>query len=319
MITIIYFYSKKNKKSDQELGRETFDNINQVITPFFTLPIGDPKRHPLFITKFFKNRSDNRWEIKDTGIESKENGELSIYIWLSPVDVSEDIYLSQTLKRKGLKSASSILHKGKIVIVEFGHINKCIKESSEIRTNKRYPDNIQNGEMHKRRPAIVVKVDMRGVKVIPLTSKKPSNLSDNNLVFELSDESKENIGDFTKKESYALCDMIQTVCISRILPPLFRIKSRNKFLRNEEYRAQLSRKDKRLLDTGLLASISKSNLYVEMERIKKENEELTNKLIDLEKNFDSLKEMYMYTSDSKSNRKDDIDIEIKNFQEDKEK
>ncbi|AZK65135.1 type II toxin-antitoxin system PemK/MazF family toxin [Pectobacterium versatile] len=319
MITIIYLHSKENKESDPELGREIFDNINQVMTPFFTLPIGDPKRHPLFITKFFNKRPEHRWEINDTKIESKEHDELFIYIWLSPIDVSEDIYLPQTLKRKGLKSANSILYKGKIVIVEFGHINKCIKNSSEIRTNKRYPDNIQNGEMHKRRPAIVVKVDRRGVKVIPLTSQKPSNLLDNNLVFELSDESKENIGDFTKKESYALCDMIQTVCISRILPPLFRVKGRNKFLRNEEYRAQLSKKDKKLLDTGLLASISKSTLYIEAERIKKENEELKNKLIDIEKNFDSLKEMYMYTTDSKSNKKDDVDVEIKNFQEDSKK
>ena len=113
--------------------------------------------------------------------------------------------------------------------------------------------------------------------------------------------------------------MIQTVCTSRILPPLFRVKGRNKFSRNEEYRAQLSRKDKKLLDKGLLASISKSTLYIELERIKKENEELINKLSYIEKNFESLKEMYMYTDDSKSDKKDDVDIEIRKFQEDNEK
>ncbi|WP_276307759.1 hypothetical protein [Proteus alimentorum] len=41
--------------------------------------------------------------------------------------------------------------------------------------------------MHKRRPAIVIKADDRGVKVIPLTSKKPHDLAVNTSIFKLSD------------------------------------------------------------------------------------------------------------------------------------
>ncbi|MBS4433273.1 hypothetical protein E2566_08090 [Pectobacterium punjabense] len=319
MITIIYFLSKENKTSDVELGRTSFDGIDQVMTPFFTFPIGDTKRYPLFITKFFNKKIQHRWEIKNTEIESSEKDDLLIHMWLSPIDVSNDIYLSQTLKRKGLRSAASLLHKGKIVIVEFGHINKCIKKSAEVSSNKRYPDNIQHGEMHKRRPAIVVKVDERGVKVIPLTSKKPSNLDDNNLTFELSEDSKKDIGDFIKKETYALCNMIQTVCVTRILPPLFRVKNRNTFFRHDEYRAKLSKKDMKLLDKGLLSSISKPNIYSELKKTKEDNIKLNDKLNDTIKKLQLLKEMYMYTNDSNANNIDDVDIEIKKYQERQEK
>nr|WED68468.1 hypothetical protein PJ912_22460 [Pectobacterium colocasium] len=164
-----------------------------------------------------------------------------------------------------------------------------------------------------------VKVDERGVKVIPLTSKKPYNLDDNNLTFELSEDSKKDIGDFIKKETYALCNMIQTVCVTRILPPLFRVKNRNTFFRHEEYRAKLSKKDMKLLDKGLLSSISKPNIYSELEKTKEDNIKLNDKLNDTIKKLQLLKEMYMYTNDSNANNIDDVDIEIKKYQERQEK
>lgn len=248
--------------------------------------------------------------IKKSEIIYLDKNKLLINIWLSPKDVSNDIYLSQTLKNKNYKSAKSILYLGKIIIVEFGHISPCINLNEGIKTNKCYPDNTQRGEMHKRRPAIVVKVDDRGVKVIPLTSKKPHDLAVNSSIFQLSDESIKNIGDLAKKETYALCDMIQTVGVTRILPPLFKLDSRKKYYRHQDYRACICKNDRKKLDKCLLSLISKNKIYTDLEELRVQNKKLTSELYFLKSELLILKEMYMYTNESKASYIDEVDNEI---------
>lgn len=60
-----------------------------------------------------------------------------------------------------------------------------------------------------------------------------------------------------KKETYTLCDIIQTVCVTRILSPLFKLDSRKKYYRHKDYRLSICLNNKRLLDKGLALSISK--------------------------------------------------------------
>lgn len=312
MIRINYF-EFYNYRTKVLLGHVILNDINEIITPLFKDNIDKENFHPVFITKSFIGREEHRWEIKSSKIQTLSRNNLIINIWLSPKNVSDDIYLSQTLKNKNYKSAKSILYLGKIIIVEFGHIFSCVTLDADIKTNKRYPDNIQQGEMHKRRPAIVVKADDRGVKVIPLTSKKPHDLAVNTSIFKLSDESIKNIGDLAKKETYALCDMIQTVCVTRILPPLFKLKGYNQYYRNEDYRASLCRRDKKLLDKGLLSSISKNKLYTEIEELRKTNKNLESELYSLKNDLLILKEMYMYTNESNALYIDEVDNEILSY------
>lgn len=309
MIRINYF-EFYNYQTEILLGHVILNGINEIITPLFRDNIDKENFYPVFITKSFIGRKEYRWEIKSSKIQTLSENNIIINIWLSPKNVSDDIYLSQTLKNKNYKSAKSILYLGKIIIVEFGHIFSCVTLDASIKTNKRYPDNIQQGEMHKRRPAIVVKADDRGVKVIPLTSKKPHDLAVNSSIFKLSDESIKNIGDLAKKETYALCDMIQTICVTRILPPLFKLNTRKRYYRHEDYRASICRNDRKLLDKGLLSSISKNKLYSELEDLKIKNNKLESEIYHLKNNLLLLKEMYMYTNGSHASHIDEIDNEI---------
>lgn len=309
MIRINYF-EFYNYRTEILLGHVILNGINEIITPLFRDNIDKENFYPVFITKSFIGRKEHRWEIKSSKIQTLSENNIIINIWLSPRNVSDDIYLSQTLKNKNYKSAKSILYLGKIIIVEFGHIFSCVTLDASIKTNKRYPDNIQQGEMHKRRPTIVVKADDRGVKVIPLTSKKPHDLAVNSSIFKLSDESIKNIGDLAKKETYALCDMIQTICVTRILPPLFKLNTRKRYYRHEDYRASICRNDRKLLDKGLLSSISKNKLYSELEDLKIKNNKLESEIYHLKNNLLLLKEMYMYTNGSHASHIDEIDNEI---------
>lgn len=142
MIRINYF-EFYNYQSEILLGHVILNGINEIITPLFRDNIDKENFYPIFITKSFIGRKEHRWEIKSSKIQTLSENNILINIWLSPRNVSDDIYLSQTLKNKNYKSAKSILYLGKIIIVEFGHIFSCVTLNAGIKTNKRYPDNIQ--------------------------------------------------------------------------------------------------------------------------------------------------------------------------------
>lgn len=85
---------------------------------------------------------------------------------------------------------------------------------------------------------------------------------------------------------------------------------RLKYYRNEDYRASLCRGDKKLLDKGLLSSISKNKLYTEIEELRKTNKNLESELYSLKNDSLILKEMYMYTHESNALYIDEVDNEI---------
>ncbi|WP_155858670.1 hypothetical protein [Acinetobacter sp. BMW17] len=96
----------------------------------------------------------------------------------------DEEFLTKTLKdnkARGHGGINQLLHKGKIVEVEFGHYHNVFKiaKNKKLGTNKRYKSTVQNGEMHKRRLAIVVKVQPNNmVQVVPITSKEPQSEND---------------------------------------------------------------------------------------------------------------------------------------------
>lgn len=123
--------------------------------------------------------------------------------------------------------------------------------------------------MHKRRPAVVVKVDRRGVTVVPVTSKEPDAHEYNRAIFELETESIQHINELdTGKRSFAVCEMIQTVSPTRILPPESRDhKGRDRtYRRDESFSRRLSRNDMKALEQGLLAAVGMYSLQDKLDR-----------------------------------------------------
>lgn len=260
-VTIRYqTYHPDAPEFERVLGIEVVDNIDEII-----VPIND-KSTAMFITKTFSRVACRRWKVEFVlGISDNTWG-----VWLTEKEVSGDIYLSQTLRKRNITHAGGILKRGAIVIVEFGHIYQALHFRNGLSDTRLYPCHLQNGEMHKRRPAIVTGADKRGVKVVPVTSQEPHSWENNRAIFELESASLQNISEFRPgKRSFALCEMIQTVSPTRILPPCARdIKgSDRRFRRDESYYRKISSNDMKALEEGLLTAVGLQRLRKRLDHL----------------------------------------------------
>ncbi|MBQ0214502.1 hypothetical protein KAH51_13655 [Proteus vulgaris] len=70
---------------------------------------------------------------------------------------------------------------------------------------------------------------------------------------------------------------------------------------------------KKLLDKGLLSSISKNKLYIEIEELRKTNKNLESELYSLKNDLLILKEMYMYSHESNALYIDEVDDDILSY------
>ena len=151
-----YTYDANNQARERLLGIENVENIDEMLIPL------NEKNTPIFITKAFTGIACKRWRVEFVlGIEKNIWG-----VWLSEKDISNDVYLSQTMKNEASHMLAVSL-KGGIVIVEFGHIYLTLNFSNGLSDSSRYPCYHQSGEMHKRRPAIVVSADKEALKLFP--------------------------------------------------------------------------------------------------------------------------------------------------------
>jgi len=197
-------------------------------------------------------------------------------VWLTEKDISKDVYLSQSMTKRHIRSASGIVKKGAIVIVDFGHIYQALHFQNGLSDSSLYPCYHQTGEMHKRRPAIVISADARGVKIVPVTSKVPAAHVYNRAIFELEEESTRHITEFTPgKRSFVLCEMIQTVSPTKILPPQAKDnKGRERqFRRDESYYRRISHHDMQALEEGLLTAIEMSSLRKKNDGLSRERDQ----------------------------------------------
>lgn len=242
------------------LGSESVENIDEILVPV------NFRDSPIFITRAFTGQANKRWRVECVlGIQR------GVYcIWLTGQDASMDVFLSETLRRQRIPNPARLLPKGRIVIVEFGHIYQALHFQDGLRDSFGYPCQHQTGEMHKRRPAIVVSADARGIRVVPVTSKEPRAFEHNLAIFELENESTRQISEFSGgKRSFALCEMIETVSPNRILPPMAKVLvSRDRaYRRDEAYQRRLSRNDMQALDDGLLSAVGMGRLRARLNEL----------------------------------------------------
>jgi len=251
-------YSAKRPGSEVLLGAESLENIDEILVPV------NFRDTPIFITRAFSGQAQRRWRVEYV----LGTGPGVYCIWLTAQDTSEDIYLSETLRRQRISNPARLLPKGRIVIVEFGHIYQTLHFEDGLRDSTGYPCQHQAGEMHKRRPAIVVSADARGVRVVPVTSREPSASEHNLAIFELEAESTRQIREFgAGRRSFALCEMIETVSPGRILPPMARLPRDRTYRRDEAYQRRLSRNDLQALDEGLLSAVGMGRLRARMNEL----------------------------------------------------
>lgn len=252
------------------LGKELHIGISEAFLP-------DLYNQPeSFLVKKFDSRSNYNWVVKTIVSNEESSGEL-IFDMLLEANISKvpEVYLSQTLKRTRQKLVR-ILYQGTLVEVDYGFTQSIVKDK-EIKKTKRYPNVLQKNEMRKRRLAIVVKVlsDHR-VQIIPVTSQDPKG---DVSTFQLSRDTLDNLDFYggSGKDSWALCNMLQTVSVTRIIPPITKhverqsktaIKPYINYVRDEAYRHKLSAHDRTNMLNALLKTYSSSD-YLELKEFKR--------------------------------------------------
>ncbi|WP_417526349.1 type II toxin-antitoxin system PemK/MazF family toxin [Marinomonas shanghaiensis] len=240
------------------LGKEISTGITEI-----TYPDSEYFLNPITITRRFEGRIPHRWKVDS--IVKLSNETLRINVTPRSTKIVEE-FLRQTYKKN--KTIISRLIRGTLVEVDFGYIHSSRSSNGTSKSTKRYPDHIQEGEMHKRRLAIVIKASPNRVQVVPISSKNQdlSNVS----VFQLDLDSTKELADYNSeaKDSFAICDMIETVSLSRILPPVSRVKGGASLTRNTKYPYKLSGVDMKKLTNSLASSIGLKDYQSNQQKLK---------------------------------------------------
>ncbi|HHA1945019.1 type II toxin-antitoxin system PemK/MazF family toxin [Enterobacter hormaechei] len=240
------------------LGTETYESITEV-----TLPIPSEGGHPITLTRFFSGHESHRWLVER--VEHSTLGQADLY--LTPrAECKNEVFLAKTYSSK--RTIASRITKGTLVEVEYGFIQSTKRLTGKISSIKRYPDLVQHGEMHKRRLAIVVSSRLPSLQVIPVTSVHPN--TGDKAIFELSPDSLSNLVNYNNptKRSFGLGNMIQTVSLRRVLPPMTLQEGR--CYRDVGYTHRLNRADMKALETAITTAVG----YNDYQSIRDERNQL---------------------------------------------
>ncbi|WP_313457145.1 type II toxin-antitoxin system PemK/MazF family toxin [Stenotrophomonas sp.] len=242
------------------LGSETLDGVTEALLPGFS------PSFMVFCNKKFSRSTTYNWFV--ARIDAKPacaDGPTSFDVVLQEPYVTSPVeYLNQTIRKSG-SSVEKVLHQGSLVEVDYGFVQSVGKDDGSLKSNKRYSDTIQKGEMHKRRLCIVVKVRGATIQVVPITSEPSSSTDKTSFKIDSA-----TLSDLTRygtsgKDSYALCSMIETVSIRRVLPPesFYSVRGNRRQGRNVSYPAALGTADSQRLRAALLHSIGVTD-YAEL-------------------------------------------------------
>lgn len=271
-IEVNYYESPPNTL----LGSEKYEDIEETLLPH---EVKSGKR--IFTTKKFSSHPEYRWEVIDVKLQPTVPGHATVFdVTLSRhTQLDKADYLTQIIKGK---TVASVLQKYAIVEVEFGHAPRIGKANGDIRSNKRYPDSIQSGNMPKRRLAIVLRVVSKGIRpvaqVVPISSVVPAVGEKSSI------EITGSLRPFVhyNKRSWAICSMIETVPITRIIAPLIfrRYGIPN---RDTAFKTKLESFDRAGFEIALMHGIGREQYIKDIDNNKSTITNLNDKIIALEK------------------------------------
>lgn len=200
------------------LGRETHEHIDEVL-----LPKNPTEDTPFFYTKKFAGRDEYRWEVTEVLLDPGA-APLTYRVRLERrLQVEKQYYLKNIVKLPNQpnrrRHIRSVLFDWAVVEVDFGHAFAVGKADGNIKTNKRYVDTVQLYGMSKRRLAIVTQIIPREkedlLQVIPISSKGPD--ADDLTCVDVT-AALQNMVNY-RKDSWAICQRIQTVTASQVMAP----------------------------------------------------------------------------------------------------
>ncbi len=196
----------KNFDTDDELGCEEYSDILETLVPAF-----QQGAHDVFLMKKFSSRAGiSSWRIKNIAT-SPQFVEIILAEAEQPISVTAHAK-SQT------KPPGSYLLRFRIVEVDFGFHSNAFSPCGQLTKNEAITSALLPGELHKKRPCIVLGANKNRAQVIPMTTNLTAGKNPKNI--QISHKSFKNMSNhYSQKPSYALLEMIQTVSVNRIFPP----------------------------------------------------------------------------------------------------
>ena len=180
----------------QYLGSIIHDQFDQILIPNWTT------EHPVFVKKLFSNNSHtDACKVLSKTIDP-QNKEIKIQLKAKVKLQNLTSYISQQNK-----TPSHYLEEFKLVEVEFGFHKVAVGSNfNGVSKNESYTDNLVSGEMHKKRPCIILKNYQNTIQVIPITTSKRKLDSLTDIELELDQIS--GIPDKFKNSAHELLGMI---------------------------------------------------------------------------------------------------------------
>lgn len=196
----------KDIDSDTTLGFTLYTDIIEILIPSF-----DQAAHDMFLMKRFVSKPNvDSWEIMTIITD-----EAFIVIVLKAI--VQPFSVARYAKTQS-KPAVFFLKKYNIVEVNFGFYSDTIDQSGYRQKNHSDTSALLPGELHKKRPCIILSARGNRVQVAPLSTKTPLQNNPNSVL--LSTVSFNHMARrYREKSSVILLDMIQTVSVNRVFPP----------------------------------------------------------------------------------------------------
>jgi len=274
-IVIRYYQQVKSGPSGAvcltPLGKETLESISEALLP-------SSAAHKVFCIKKFTGVDNYRWHVEGVCLVSLPSVSPVVYaVTLSKIfQGPPEEYLQKTMTKRG-SSLSKIIQSGTVVEVDYGFIQTIGREDGLLKTNKRYSDTLQKGEMHKRRLAVVVRVNRNVVQVAPVTSDPQS--PNDKTTFQLSRETLDQLTVWgsSGKQSWVISSMIESVSASRILPPItdYEVRGVKRKGRNLNYVLRLTPDEKELLKGCLTHTIGVTDYQQTKDRLAAAQQQIT--------------------------------------------
>lgn len=251
----------KNYENDDVLGEVTYADISETLIPDFK-----PEKHDVFVRMVFSSMpSECLWQV--VSLEINQNVS-EVYLRSMPSPDSLGIFAKKQRKR-----ASNILasRQFNLVEVEFG-FQQDVFDGVSRKRNETSSVALMPGEIHKKRPCVVLACEDEKAQVIPLTTSANIGRCHPKKIPISVDSFKSLSKRYTKKESQLLLSMIQTVSVYRIFP----MKNQKGNYSHDYAKHKLCAKDKKSLNEALANIYAKStideltNANSSLERLKSE-------------------------------------------------
>lgn len=236
------------------LGTEIYDEVEESLLPKNPAP-----DKPVFMTKKFVGHIEYRWQVKAVVVVQCNPVVFEVILGRS-AQLAKSYYLPEILRGKTIMS---VLQKYALVEVEFGHAPSVGKSDGDIKSNKRYVDTVQDGNMPKRRLAIVLRATSKRpsgaiVQVVPISSVAPH--SGDRTAIEVT-SSLTRMAHYNKK-SWAICGMVESIAAGRIIAPM--VDWGKKQMRDTGFSTKLDAGLRPGFEAALLYGLDRANVNAQL-------------------------------------------------------